>query len=130
MQQGVRFKKCSEAIARMRAGGYNAEHLGLAADRLIASEFDGSPHDELLMHDVAPVSSNCKAARVALRWSWVDYMLCGLLILAVACMFLLAWKADDKHITDRELFSIGLTVGVAFASVGSMIALDWWRHKN
>lgn len=130
MEQNIRWNKCSRAIGVLRGGGYSKTHLELAADRLLAVEFDGSPHDELLMHDVAPVSAKCKAARVALGWSWVDYMLCGLLILAVACMFLLAWKADDKHITDRELFSIGLTVGVAFASVGSMIALDWWRHKD
>ena len=82
------------------------------------------------LHEAEPIAPECEAANVALNWSWVDYMLCALLIVGVVCLSRLAYLADDSDITKRDLFSMGVTVGVCVGSVASVFVLDSWRGKK
>jgi len=90
MTQHIRLDKCSEARRRIRVGGYNAAHLGLAVDRMIAEQDDAKSHDGLLLRDVGPIAPECKASRVACGWTWFDWIIVGYMLLALTCEVMLA----------------------------------------
>ena len=69
----------------------NREQAQKIVDDLTAHEWDEiAARVAEDMDDTHPIDPNCRAARIACGWSWVDWIVAGYMALALVCEVMLA----------------------------------------